>query len=285
MKLERKHIFLILGILIVSNIYAWAVVYELNKSQLLEVNFFDIGQGDAIFIETPHKYQILIDGGPSSTVLEKLGNEMPFWDRSIDLIILTHPEHDHIAGLIEVLKNYEVKNILWTGVFKNTKEFEEWTKLIEEEEVNITIAQAGQKIIISSIFLKILHPFENLAGQDIKNTNNTSIIVRLIFNDNCFLFTGDASKSIERKVIDKGLNLNCNVLKVGHHGSKSSTSKELVESVIPELAVISLGKDNRYGHPHVQVLDILNDYGIKVLRTDEIGDIKIISDGQNIKLY
>jgi len=281
----KNLVFGILIVLLLCNIFFWSIIYNLNQPQLLEVVFFNVGQGDGIFIETPQNYQILIDGGPSSVVLEKLGQEMSFWDRNIDLLVLTHPEHDHIAGLIEVLKTYEVKNILWTGVLKDTKEFEEWIKLIKDEKADITIAQAGQRIIIPNIFFEILHPFENLAGQDIKNTNNTSIIIRLVFNDNCFLFTGDASKSIERKVIDKGLNLDCNVLKVGHHGSKSSTSKELMESVIPELAVISLGKDNKYGHPHAQVLDILNDYGIKILRTDEIGDIKIISDGQNIKLY
>lgn len=281
----KNLVFGILIVLLLCNIFFWSIIYNLNRSQLLEVIFFNVGQGDGIFIETPQNYQILIDGGPSSVVLEKLGQEMSFWDRSIDLIILTHPEHDHVAGLIEVLKTYEVKNILWTGVLKDTKEFEEWIKLIKGEKADITIAQAGQRIIIPNIFFEIIYPFEDLEGQNIKNTNNTSIIFRLVFNNNCFLFTGDASKSIERKVIDKGLNLNCNVLKVGHHGSKNSTSKELVESVIPELAVISLGKDNKYGHPHAQVLDILNDYGIKVLRTDEIGDIKIISDGQNIKLY
>lgn len=281
----KNLVFGILIVLLLCNIFFWSIIYNLNQPQLLEVIFFNVGQGDGIFIETPQNYQILIDGGPSSVVLEKLGQEMSFWDRNIDLLVLTHPEHDHIAGLIEVLKTYEVKNILWTGVLKDTKEFEEWIKLIKDEKADITIAQAGQRIIIPNIFFEILHPFENLAGQDIKNTNNTSIIIRLVFNDNCFLFTGDVSKSIERKVIDKGLNLDCNVLKVGHHGSKSSTSKELMESVIPELAVISLGKDNKYGHPHAQVLDILNDYGIKILRTDEIGDIKIISDGQNIKLY
>lgn len=282
---RKNLVFGILIVLLLCNIFFWSIVYDLNRYQFLEVNFFYVGQGDSIFVETPQNYQILIDGGPGSAVLEKLGKEMSFWDRTIDLIILTHPEHDHVAGLIEVLKNYEVKNILWTGILKDTKEFEEWIKLIEEEKADIAIAQAGQRIITPNIFFEILYPFENLEGQNIKNTNNTSIIVRLVFNDNCFLFTGDAYKSIEKKVVGKELDLKCNVLKVGHHGSKTSTSKELLEKVSPEFAVISAGKDNRYGHPHAQVLDILNDYGIRILRTDEMNDIKIISDGQNITLY
>jgi len=284
MKFERKSIFLIFGTLVIANIYCWSIVYDLNKLQSLEVVFFDVGQGDAIFIETLENYQILIDGGPTNVILEKLGNEMGFWDRTIDLIILTHPEHDHIAGLIEVLKRYEVENILWTGILRDTGEYEEWVKLIESEDSNVKIAQAGQKIITPNLFFVILYPFENLEGQSVKNTNNTSIIARLVFDNNCFLFTGDASKSIERKVINKESNLNCNLLKVGHHGSKTSTSRELLEAVSPRIAVISAGKDNRYGHPSQDVLEILNDYGIRILRTDQLGDIKIISDGQNLSI-
>ncbi|XOB41071.1 MAG: ComEC/Rec2 family competence protein [Candidatus Nealsonbacteria bacterium] len=282
MKLQRRFVFLILGILIIANIYGWAVVYELIKSQPLEVVFFDIGQGDSIFIETPKGYQILIDGGPNSVILEKLGKEMNFWDRTIDLIILTHPEHDHISGLIEVLKRYKVENILRTGILRDTEEYKEWMRLIENEDSNVKIAEAGQRIITPNLFFEILYPFVSLEGQNIKNTNNSSIIARLVFNNNSFLFLGDAYKSIERKLIKENIYLASDILKVGHHGSKTSTSKELLEAVSPQTAVISAGKDNKYGHPHQEVLDILNDYGIKVLRTDEIGDIKIISDGQNI---
>ena len=270
--------------MLICNIFSWLVVYDLNRPQFLEVIFFDIGQGDSIFIETPGNYQILIDGGPANVILEKLGKEMDFWDRRIDLIILTHPEHDHIAGLIEVLKRYEVENIVWTGILRDTAEYKEWIRLIEDEDSNIKIVQAGQKIITPNLFFQILHPLENLKGQDVKNTNNTSIINRLVFNNISFLFLGDAYKSVERKLVSDGVYLDSDILKVGHHGSKTSTSKELLESVNPCMAVISAGKDNRYGHPHEQVLEILNDYGIRVLRTDEIGDIKIISNGDKIKI-
>ena len=130
---RRKGAFVVLGILFGLNIFAWAVVCDLSQPQLLEVTFFDVGQGDSIFIETPQGHQILIDGGPDTTVLEKLGKEMPFWDRTIDLIILTHPEHDHMSGLIEVLKRYKVENILWTGIIRDTAEYEEWQRLIKED--------------------------------------------------------------------------------------------------------------------------------------------------------
>jgi len=141
---NKKIVWLVLGLLMAMNALAWLVILELGESGVLEVGFFDVGQGDAIFIETPDGFQVLIDGGPDLTVLEKLGKEMPFYDREIDLIILTHPEHDHLFGLLEVLKRYEIKNILWTGIIRDTAEWEEWKRLIGEEGAEIKIAQAGQ---------------------------------------------------------------------------------------------------------------------------------------------
>lgn len=280
---SKNFTFLILGLLIFFNILAWLAVYDLSKPHFLEVNFFDVGQGDAIFIETPKRHQILIDGGPDSTILEKLGKEMPFYDKSLDLIILTHPEHDHMAGLIEVLKRYKVENILWTGVLRDTAEYKEWQKLIAEEEAEIKIAEAPQNISTRTVLVEVLYPFESFEGQEVKNTNNTSIITRLVFGEISFLFTGDAYKSIERKLIENEIDIDSGILKVGHHGSKTSTSEEFLKQVSPEIAIIQVG-ENRYGHPHQETLEALAKYDIKVLRTDLNGDIKIFSDGENLKL-
>ena len=281
---KKNPVLAILGLLAGLNILAWLGVWELSRPQILEVVFFDVGQGDAIFIQTPQRRQVLIDGGPDSAVLEKLGKEMPFWDRTIDLVILTHPEHDHLAGLLEVLKRYQIKNILWTGVLKDTAEYREWLQLIQEEKADILIARAGQQIKLTHrALLDILYPFESLAGQRFKNTNDTSIVARLVFGQTSFLFTGDASKSIEKIVLGRTkhkASLKGDVLKVGHHGSKTSTAPEFVEAVAPEIAVISAGRDNKYGHPHQEVLNILEKYDIMILRTDRDGDIKIISDGK-----
>ncbi len=276
-------------VLTVLNVFVWIAVFDLSQREFLEVNFFDVGQGDAIFIETPQGYQALIDGGPGSAILEKLGKEMPYWDRTIDLIILTHPEHDHIAGLIEVLKKYEVKQILWTGVERETYEYKEWKDLIEEEGAEIIIAQAGKKIFCSDedtgqCYFDILYPFENLSGQMIKNVNNTSVVARLVFYENSFLFTGDAYKSVEQKLVDAEIYLSSDVLKVGHHGSKTSTLKEFVEYVSPSIAVIQCGKNNSYGHPYEETVSTLKEFDITILRTDLDGDIKIISDGRNFKI-
>ena len=278
---------LLVFFLILANAFVWQALFNLEKDRHLEVSFFDIGQGDAIFIETPHKHQILIDGGPSSAILEKLAKEMPFWDRTIDLVILTHPEKDHLAGLLEVLERYEVKQILWTGIIRQTAEYNKWQELIKKEKAKITIAQAPQKIKAGRVFLSILYPFESLEGGEFKNSNDTSIISRLIFGNNSFLFTGDATKSVEKKILSKcGEKVNClldsDVLKVSHPGSKTSTSEEFLKEISPEIAIISCGKDNIYGHPHSETLEIFKKYDIEVLRTDINGDIKIISDGEKI---
>lgn len=283
---KKNLVFYIFGFLVLLNVLAGIAALDLSKTQFLEVNFFDIGQGDSIFIETPKRHQILIDGGPGSAILEKLAKEMPFWDRTIDLVILTHPERDHLAGLLEVLKRYKVENILWTGIVRDTQEFKEWEKAIEEERANVKIAQSGQKIAVlpGKLYIEILYPFENLTGQEIKNSNNTSVVSRLVFNGNSFLFTGDIQKSTEKKLTESESILNSDVLKVSHHGSKSASSKEFMGRVLPEIAVISVGKGNSYGHPHQEVLDILESYGIRILRTDQAGDIKIISDGENYEV-
>lgn len=273
----RKPAWIILAGLFCLNLIAWVVVYDLSRSKPLEVVFFDVGQGDSIFIETPNGVQVLIDGGPDLTILEKLAEEMPFYDRTIDLIILTHPERDHLFGFLEVLKSYHVENILWTGIVRETAEWREWVRLIEEEGAEIRIAQAGQKIIIQEdplIFMEVLYPFENLESQEIKNSNDSSIVAELVFNDISFLFTGDISKKIEKQ-----LSVDSDVLKIAHHGSKTSTCLEFLEIVSPEIAVITVG-ENSYGHPHPEVLANLDQFGIQVLITKELGDIKIISNGK-----
>ena len=281
---NKKIIFYILGVLFFTNILAWLVVFDLAKAQFLEVNFFDVGQGDTVFIETPQRHRILIDGGPSSIILEKLSKEMSFWDRTIDLIILTHPEADHLSGLNEVLKRYKVENILWTGIVRDTAEYKEWLKLINEGKAKIFLAKTGQKISTRNILVELLFPFENLEGEEFKDSNNTSIVGKLVFSDISFLFTGDIYKEVEKELIDGGVDVDSDILKISHHGSKTSTSEEFLKEVSPEIAVISVGKNNSYNHPHQEVLEVLSKYGINVLRTDEQGDIKIISDGKNYAL-
>jgi len=274
----------VLGILTGLNIFAWIVVFDLNRQRFLEVNFFDVGEGDAIFIETPKRHQILIDGGPSSVILQKLAKEMPFYDRTIDLVILTHPEKDHLFGLNEVLKRYKIENILWTGAVREIVEYQEWKRLIEQEKAQIFIGQVGKKIISPGVILAILHPLENLKDREIKDNNDTSIVLKLVFNQNSFILTGDISQKIEEElIIRENASLKSDVLKIAHHGSKYSNSENFLKNVSPKLAIIQVGK-NFYGHPSEEVFKRLEKFGIKTLRTDKEGDIKIISDGKNLKI-
>lgn len=280
----KKSTFFILGFLVFANILAWFVVFDFSEAEIVKVSFFDVGQGDAIFIETPQGHQILIDGGPGSKILGKLSQVMPFYDRSLDLLILTHPEKDHMEGLVEVLEKYQVDYVLWTGILRDTPEFEEWQKALQQENTEVKIAKAGQRIIASKAVFEILYPFESLKGQTFEDSNNTSIIAKLSFGQSDFLFAGDIYTSAEKELVEKGVGLESEVLKIAHHGSKTSTSSEFLEKVLPEIAVIQLSTNNPYGHPHQEVLERLQKYEVEVLRTDENGDIEIVSDGNNLKV-
>ena len=268
-----------LAVIFAMVILIWVFVFvEGQRNKFLEIDFYNVGQGDAIFIETPKGKQILVDGGPDLTILEKLGRELLFWDRYIDLVILTHPEYDHIGGLIEVIKRYKVGGILTTGVVRDTAEYKEWTRIIEQENIPIYIAQAGGVISLGDdIELLILHPFENLAGQKIKKANNTSIVAQLVYGDFEVLLTGDIEKKVEKALVNSGIDLESDILKVPHHGSKTSSTKNFIQAVNPIIAIIQAGKDNPYGHPHNSVLETLNN--ITTFCTGRDGDVEILSDG------
>lgn len=287
MSILKNKLFRILAIAFAILILAWVWVFVEEKQEFLEIDFYDVGQGDAIFIETPKGKQILVDGGPDLTILEKLGRELPFWDRYIDLVILTHPEYDHIGGLIEVIKRYKVGGILTTGVVRDTAEYRKWQRIIEQENIPIYIAQAGKVIDLgSNIKLVILHPFENLSGQEIKKANNTSIVAQLVYGDFEVLLTGDIEKKVEKALVNSANppaggpptgGLESDILKVPHHGSKTSSTKNFIQAVNPIIAIIQAGKDNPYGHPHQSVLDTLSD--ITTFITGRDGDVEILSDG------
>jgi competence protein ComEC len=277
-----------MGVLILANALIWLAFTGLNSRQNLEVIFFNVGQGDSAFIQTPSGQQVLIDGGPDSTVINKLARVLPFYDRTIDLIILTHPEKDHIAGLLDVLKRYKVENIMWTGVVRDIPEWQEWEKLIAQEGSHIEIAKAGERVVLQGedpcrkdercVFFDILNPEKNLSGQHFEDSNDTSIVGVLSFGSDSFLFTGDISSKEEEKLLDK--NIAADVLKVAHHGSKYSSSEQFLEKVSPKIAVIPVGENN-YGHPSPDVLAKFKNFGINVLLTKLNGDIKIVSDGNN----
>jgi competence protein ComEC len=269
----------ILIILVVLNVFSWMVVWEVSKEKGLEICFFDVGQGDSIFIESPYGQQILIDGGPDNSVVKKLESKIPFWDRTIDLVILTHPDKDHLFGLIEVLQRYKVKNILWTGVNSDSIIFKEWQKVIEKEGAKIWIAKKGLRIEISkSQFFETIYPFESLENRTVNNLNDTSIVLTLDSNFKRILLPGDISTQIESLLIEKNISISADVLKIAHHGSKYSSSEDFIKTVNPSIAIISVGENNSYGHPSPDTLAKLEDSGINILQTSKQKDICLIQE-------
>jgi len=273
-KLNRKISRIILAILAVLAVLSWTAVFA-SQDNKLHIHFYDIGQGDGIYIRTPAGQDIIIDGGPDATILGKLGQDMPFYDREIELMIPTHPDADHITGLVDILERYEVKMVLWNGAEKGTAVFKKMKKLIQEKNVPTKIAIVGQEITAGNVKFYILH-----SEKEDKDMNNTSIVAKLIYGKDTTLFTGDAGKPVEYDLIKQGFNLKSDILKVGHHGSKTCTSQEFLEAVDPEYAIISVGAHNSYGHPTKEVLDRLK--GRKIFRTDLDGDVECILDGREI---
>ena len=287
--LKRKIFLGLIAIFILLNFFVWKEVFALNGPHYLKVDVLDIGQGDSIFIETPNMRRILIDGGPDSAVLGKLSKRLPFWNKSLDVVILTHPDQDHLMGLLSVLKKYKIDYILWTGIVRDGGNYQKWLELLAKKQKQgskIIIADVNTKIISGNVFVDTFNPVENLEGRYFgKISNDTGIVSRLLYGKNSFLFTADVSSKVEEGIVRDNINLASDVLKVPHHGSKYSSSEQFLQAVNPKIAVISAGKDNTYGHPTQDVLQKLQKFGINIFRTDRDGDVEIISDGENIKIH
>ena len=252
----------------------------------LEVAFLDVGQGDSIYIRTPNNTKIIIDGGPNKNIMTELSSVRPFWEHEIDIMILTHPHADHLIGLIEVLNRLNVKKVYYTGALSPTPDYIEWLGLIREQNIPLEIIAGKQTLNIDrDINLEFLYPLTNFTNIRPKELNDSSIVTRLTYKNINFLFMGDAEVPVEEELLQENINLMAQVLKVGHHGSTSSSSETFLERVNPQLAIICVGQDNDFGHPHLQTLRRLERRGIGILRTDELGTIRLKTDGQNLKKY
>ncbi|OGN13648.1 MAG: hypothetical protein A3J47_03065 [Candidatus Yanofskybacteria bacterium RIFCSPHIGHO2_02_FULL_43_22] len=256
-----------------------------QKDGLLKIYFFNIGQGDAIFIEAPNGNQVLVDGGPDNAVLQKLGETMPFYDKNIDVVVLTHSDADHVTGLIGVLEKYEIKNIVYSNIVRKSALYDAWRYAVAEEGADIIDPMAGEIMDLGNgVTLTVLHPTESLTGKVLEKTNNDSVVLMLKYGETEILLTGDIEAKAERQIILNSADLDADILKVAHHGSRTSTIEEFLYEVSPQVAIIQVGAKNRYGHPTPEVLKRLEDYGIRYYRNDTDGDIKVISDGQNYQI-
>jgi competence protein ComEC len=283
---QAKKLSKILGslLVIVFFLIGFAVNSQIDR-QNLEVCFLDVGQGDAILIKTPYEQNVLIDGGPDNSILSQLGNNLSFFDKELDLVILTHPHSDHVAGLIEVLRRYNISKVLMTGVRHTSPDYLTFLKEIKLQNIETETANSQKDIVLGNdLILKILYPWTDLSGQEVESLNNSSIIAKLIYQDTSFLLTGDAEELVEHDLLNNQIDVKAEVLKLGHHGSKYSTTQEFLDQVQPKYGVIQAGQGNKFGHPHLRILKRLEDNNIQVFRNDLQGPIIFMSDGQNLSI-
>ena len=250
----------------------------------LKVVFLDVGQGDAIYIEAPNGKQMLIDGGPDAKLLSSLAKVMPFADRSLDVVIETHPDTDHIGGLPILLDNYQVGQIFENGAKADSAIYNLLEEKITKNKIDKVIARRGQRIILDptrNIYFDILFPDRDVSKLE---SNDGSIVGKLVYGKNSFLLTGDATLYTENQIEwqESKENLKSDVLKLGHHGSKTSSSLLWLEAVKPSLVIISAGLHNKYGHPSPEIMARLSALHIPFLSTADLGNIIFESDGLNL---
>lgn len=252
------------------------VLFGQLPDKSFHIYFLDVGQGDSIYIKTPQNHQILVDAGAGDSVIDELSEVIPFFDKSIDLIVLTHPDKDHVEGFSSVLEKYKVENVLLTGVQKESKIYEEVLEKILKEDCTVFIAQAGSDFKIGEVILDIIFPLNQAFATDPKESNNVAVAMRVIYKDKIILLTADLEEEIENKLAGRYKNLQANIFKAGHHGSKTSTSEKFLKAAKPDVVVISAGKNNSYGHPHQEVVERLEKFGTKIRRTDLEGRIEYV---------
>lgn len=246
------------------------------KEQKASLTFLDIGQGDSILIETEDGKNILIDAGPDGKIVDQLSSKLNFFNQKIDLFILTHPHVDHYGGILDVMQKYPVKTVMLTGIASEDPMYLSFIRNLKSKQIPIIYPTSEKDLQLSkNLYLDFLYPFKgmSLIGQEVKNKNNNSTSLRLLdkTGKGLALLTGDAEKEQERELLLSGQAFSATIFKLGHHGSKTSSNPEFLKAIKAERFVISLGKDNKFGHPNQEVLDRLT--GKEVHRTDQEGSI------------
>jgi len=268
------------GVLGLASVFVWLLVLGPSTEGRLTVTFLDVGQGDAVLIRGPAGHRILVDGGPSSeAITEALGRQLPFWDRHLDLVVLTHPDQDHLAGLVTVLERYDVDRALAPPAVAGSAAYDAWREALEREHVPVDEAVAGQGIDLGGgAWLSVLRPPpEPLAGA---GDDDNGVVLKLTLGEASFLLTADLGEKGETYLTNRDADLRATVLKVAHHGSVGSTSPDFLAAVQPLAAVVSVGRDNRFGLPSPETLGRLEPR--PVFRTDVHGDIEMSTDGERL---
>lgn len=279
----RKHHLILLGVFVGAATIVMTAALPLLHPPELRVSFLDIGQGDAILIHAPNGRELLIDSGPDQTVVEKLGEEKNFFSRSIDMILATHSDADHIGGFPYVLDRYKIGTIIESEISSPTATDRTFGHKAEAERANRLWARTGERIILDpkhGVVLDILFPDQNPTGWE---TNEASIVAKLSYGNTSFLLTGDSPSEVEEHLVELyGDQLHADVLKLGHHGSKTSSSEEFLETVKPSYAIVSAGLGNKYGHPSPDAIERVEAVNAEILGTTEHGTIHCISNGHTV---
>ena len=259
---------------LILNILIWHEVLLLPDGKL-HVHFLDVGQGDATLIVTPNGKQIVIDGGPNVRALEHLGTYMPFFDRTIENLVLTHPDADHLTALPDILERYTVASITLAGTEKHTARYQSVLHQIETKNIPIVWSNPNLRITSTDgVALEMIWP-DAQSSVGIKNANDASVTLMLHYGDVRILFPGDIEEWAEKEILASGKNIAADILKVPHHGSRTSSSTGFLLAVQPTTAIVSAGADNRFGHPHPDVVQRYESMGIPIRNTAVEGTISL----------
>ncbi|NLB54115.1 MAG: MBL fold metallo-hydrolase [Syntrophomonadaceae bacterium] len=246
----------------------------------LQVHFIDVGQGDAILVQTPAGQNMLVDAGDNSyggEVIEYLTSQGV---EQLDIVVGTHPHADHIGGLDTVIDHFPVQKVYLPKVTHTTKTFRDLLAAVKDNGLKVTTAKAGVDLPLEGLNAYFAAPVED----SYESLNNYSAVIKIDYGSHSFLFTGDAEAESEAQILSAGTDIKTTVLKVGHHGSSSSTSPEFLQAAAPRYAVIMLGEDNPYGHPHRETMELLNSAGVEIFRTDRDGTIVFSTNGEDIEI-
>ena len=286
---QKRTIFLALVILLTIGVFSVAAV---RPTERLRVTVLDVGQGESILIQGPDRLTVLVDGGPNpATLVLELGQRLPHWQHSVDLVVLTHPDSDHLSGLMGLLERYDVDHVIQCGAGcttpGNEADFLSWTALLGRSGISPLEAQAGIRVLLGEdIGLQVLHPPPRPLGGTGADSNNNSVVLRLEYGNVSFLLNGDIEAFAESYLMRQGAPLSSNVMTAPHHGSRSSSTPKFIAAVDPQLVLISAGLDNQYGHPHPETLATLAKHVSteRILVTSESGAIQIETDGTRLWL-
>lgn len=273
---KRRLLFLVFGLLILD---MFLIRSDLSGLPSLTLGMLDVGQGDSIFIQSPSGVQVLFDGGAAHKSIGPLAKFMPPFDKTIDAVVITNPDADHIGGLADILSRYAVGAVLEPGTLNDAKAFKNLKDEIRRKNIPDILARRGMKMDLGGgAIIEILFP-----DRDVRTwaTNDGSVVARLSYGGTSVMLTGDATKETEDIILRENAakKLRSTVLKAGHHGSRTSSSYAFVNTLSPKYALVSDGRDNKYGHPHEEAMNIISGVGSKIFRTDILGSIIMISDG------